>query len=76
MAPPRHEDDPPARVKALLSAVEDEAAEPGRVLDGRLLVACGQGAVRLLDVQREGKGVQDAETFLRGYPIPRGAQLG
>jgi methionyl-tRNA formyltransferase len=44
-------------------------------LDDALLIACGKGAVRLLDVQREGKGAQDAATFLRGFPIPRGTML-
>jgi methionyl-tRNA formyltransferase len=66
----------PVRVKALLSAFEDADGEPGTVLDDRLLVACGEGAVRLLRVQREGKGPQDAETFLRGAPIAAGTRLG
>jgi methionyl-tRNA formyltransferase len=47
----------------------------GEVLDDRLLIACGDGAVRLLSVQREGRAVQDAETFLRGYPLKPGAVL-
>jgi methionyl-tRNA formyltransferase len=63
------------RVKALLSAYEDAEGPPGTVLDDRLLVACGGGAVRLLKVQREGRGVQDAEVFLRGQPVSPGAKL-
>jgi methionyl-tRNA formyltransferase len=63
------------RVKALLSAFEDVDGAPGEVLDDRLLVACGEGAVRLLKVQREGRGVQDAEVFLRGQPTPAGTRL-
>ncbi|MET0272365.1 MAG: methionyl-tRNA formyltransferase, partial [Phenylobacterium sp.] len=66
----------PVRVKALLSAFEDADGAPGTVLDDRLLVAAGGGAVRLLRVQREGRGPQDAETFLRGAPIPAGTKLG
>jgi methionyl-tRNA formyltransferase len=66
----------PVRVKALLSAFEDAAGEPGVTLDDRLLVATGEGAVRLLKVQREGRGPQDAETFLRGTPVPAGTRLG
>jgi methionyl-tRNA formyltransferase len=66
----------PIRIKALLSAFEDEAGEPGVTLDDRLLVATGEGAVRLLRVQREGRGPQDAEAFLRGNPVPAGAKLG
>jgi methionyl-tRNA formyltransferase len=63
------------RVKALLSHLEEGVGGPGTVLDDKLLIACGQGAVRLLTVQREGKSVQDAETFLRGFPVPAGAVL-
>jgi methionyl-tRNA formyltransferase len=68
------------RVKALLSRVEDGPengqAAPGAVLDDGLLIACGSGAVRLLQAQREGRQAQDAETFLRGFPLPAGAVLG
>jgi methionyl-tRNA formyltransferase len=70
----------PVRVKALLSrlegGVEGKAAAPGKVLDDDLLIACGAGAVRLLTVQREGRSAQDAETFLRGFPLPVGAVVG
>lgn len=65
----------PVRVKALLSRVEDGEGVAGQVLDEALLVACGEGAVRLLRVQREGKGPQDAEVFLRGSPVAAGTEL-
>jgi methionyl-tRNA formyltransferase len=63
------------RVKALLSTFEEAAGAPGTVLDDHLLVACGDGAVRLLRVQREGKAAQDAEVFLRGQPAPAGSRF-
>jgi methionyl-tRNA formyltransferase len=63
------------RVKALLSTFEEGEGVPGVLLDDRLLVACGEGAVRLLRVQREGKAAQDAEAFLRGQPVPAGTRL-
>jgi methionyl-tRNA formyltransferase len=63
-------------VKALLSAFEDAEGAAGEVLDDRLLVGAGQGAVRLLRVQREGKGPQDAESFLRGVAVVAGTKLG
>ena len=66
----------PVRVKALLSAFEDATGAPGVTLDDRLLVASGDGAVRLLRLQREGKGPQDAEVFLRGAPVQAGLKLG
>jgi methionyl-tRNA formyltransferase len=67
----------PVRVKALLSRLEEGEGAPGAVLDDHLLVACGpsSGALRLLTVQREGRSAQDAETFLRGFPIAGGAVL-
>jgi len=65
----------PVRVKALLSTFEDIDGEPGVTRDERLLVGCKNGAVRLLRVQREGRGPQDAADFLRGFPIPAGTAL-
>ena len=65
----------PTRVKALLSGVEDAEGPPGLALDDDLLVACGEGAVRLLSLQREGRGRQEAEEFIRGFPVPAGTVL-
>ena len=65
----------PVRVKALLSRAEAGSGAPGEVLDDALLVATGEGAVRLLRLQREGRGPQDADDFLRGLPLPAGTQL-
>ena len=63
------------RVKALLSRAEPGEGFPGQVLDDALLVATGAGAVRLLRVQREGKGAQDAEVFLRGTSVVPGTSF-
>jgi methionyl-tRNA formyltransferase len=65
----------PVRVKALLSRAELGVGAPGEVLDDALLVATGEGAVRLLRLQREGRGPQDAADFLRGLPLPPGTKL-
>jgi len=46
------------------------------VLDGALRIACGDGAVDLLRVQRAGKAAQSAEEMLRGFPLPVGTVLG
>ena len=76
LAPPRPDDERgPVRVKALLSRLDEGSGAPGQALDDGLTIACGEGAVRLLQVQREGKGVQDAETFVRGFPIRKGTRL-
>ena len=59
------------RIKALRSALVDGSGEPGALLGDGLTIACGTGAVRLVQVQREGKGAMDAATFLRGAgPLP------
>ncbi len=63
------------RVKALLSRLGQGDGAPGEVLDDNLLIACGEGAVRLLTVQREGRGPLAADVFLRGQAVPTGARL-
>lgn len=66
----------PVRIKALMSAVSpDGPGAPGEVLDDGLRVACGEGAVRLVRVQREGRAAQAAEELLRGFAIPVGTVL-
>ena len=69
--------DGPVRVKALLSCLSSEGSgAPGELLGGDLLIACGQGAVRLLRVQREGKAQQSPADFLNGFALPLGTILG
>jgi len=63
------------RIKVLTCEVIDQRGVAGVALDDQLTVACGGQAVRLLNLQREGKGVMDAATFLRGFPVPKGARL-
>jgi methionyl-tRNA formyltransferase len=63
------------RVKLLNARLAEGAGAPGQVLDESLTVACGTGAVSILRLQRAGKGAQDARTFLRGCPVPKGTQL-
>lgn len=63
------------RIKVLRSTKDGGAGEPGRVLDDDLTVACGEGAIRLLELQREGRKPMPAEEFLRGTPIARGSTL-
>ncbi len=65
----------PLRVKALLSRAEDATGAPGEVLDDALLIACGEGAIRLLRAQREGRSAQDADEFVRGFPLAAGTVL-
>lgn len=63
------------RIKVLRSMLTEGYGVPGEVLDDRLTVACGDGAVRLLVVQRAGKRPMEAAELLRGFPIPPGTRL-
>jgi methionyl-tRNA formyltransferase len=63
------------RVKALRSTKGEGKDAPGTVLDGSLTIACSEGAVRLIEVQRAGKQPMSAEEFLRGTPVKAGAKV-
>ena len=63
------------RVKALRSTKGEGKGTPGTALDDRLTVACGDGAVRLTQVQREGKKPMSAEELLRGTAVKAGMRL-
>ncbi len=63
------------RVKLLGSCLAEGQGAPGEVLDDALRVACGTGAIALTRLQRAGKGAQDSETFLRGWPVAKGTNL-
>lgn len=66
---------PEARVKVLRSTLADGAGAPGEALDDQLTIACGTGAVRLLELQKAGKQPMAAEAFLRGNAVPAGSRL-
>jgi methionyl-tRNA formyltransferase len=63
------------RVKVLRSTLAQGSGAPGTVLDDKLTIACGDGAVRLLELQRAGKQAMKAEDFLRGNTVTRGVRL-
>ena len=66
------------RVKALRASRGvrgKKKSEPGMVLDDKLTIACGSGAVRLVQVLRAGARAMAAEEFLRGTPVEQGTVL-
>ena len=69
-------EDGPVRIKVLMSRVSSGSGAAGQILDDALRIACGDGAVDLLRVQRAGKAAQTAEEMLRGFPLPSGTVLG
>jgi methionyl-tRNA formyltransferase len=65
----------PARIKVLHTTKGTGSGAPGTVIDDKLTVACGDGAVRILELQRAGRQPMKAEEFLRGTPVPVGTRL-
>jgi methionyl-tRNA formyltransferase len=65
-----------ARIKALRSTKGEGKGKSGTALDDRLTIACGDGAIRLTQVQRAGKQPMASEEFLRGTPVKAGAKVG
>lgn len=63
------------RIKVLRSALAEGSGGPGQILDAALTVACGEGAVRLVELQRAGKKPMRAEELMRGFALPAGTQL-
>jgi methionyl-tRNA formyltransferase len=63
------------RVKVLRTTKGAGRGQPGQVLDKQLTIACGEGAVRLVELQRAGRQPMRAEEFLRGTPIERDCVL-
>jgi methionyl-tRNA formyltransferase len=66
----------PVRVKVLRSTLAKGDGTPGTVLDDNLTIACGDGAIRILDLQRAGKQPMKANEFLRGTKLPAGTRVG
>ena len=63
------------RVKILCCAMADGSGAPGEVLDDHLAVACKEGAIRILELQRAGKQPMKAEDFLHGTSVRVGTRI-
>ena len=63
------------RIKLLDASVGNESGKPGQVLDSCLTIACGEGCIRPLLVQRAGKAPMSPDELLRGFPVPEGTVL-
>ena len=63
------------RVKILRCEMIDRSGAPGDVLDDHLTIACQQGALRILELQRAGKAPMKAGDFLRGTPLNAGVRV-
>jgi methionyl-tRNA formyltransferase len=58
-----------ARVKILRCELTKGSGAPGSALDDQLTIACGEGAIRIVELQRAGKAPMKAAEFLRGTPL-------
>ena len=63
------------RIKVLRTELADGSGPPGALLRNALTIACGEGAVRVLEVQRSGRKPMAAGDFLRGFPLEPGTCL-
>ncbi len=63
------------RLKVLRAAPAEGRGAPGEILDGDMTVACGEGALRLLNVQRAGKGAVGGAEFMHGARLAPGSRL-
>ncbi len=63
------------RVKLLRAEEAEGTGNAGEVLDDRLAIACGDGAIRPIELQRAGKPKMDLDTFLRGNAVAEGSIL-
>lgn len=63
------------RIKVLRAEVSDDSGEIGTVLDDRLTIACGTGAIRPTRIQKAGKPAMDVGEFLRGTPVAIGMKI-
>lgn len=64
------------RIKILRATRTEGVGVPGQILDDALTIACGNGALRLLDLQRAGAKALPADLFLRGVSLPAGQRIG
>jgi methionyl-tRNA formyltransferase len=65
----------PTRIKILRCELAAGSGAPGAVLDDKLTIACGEGAIRIIELQRAGKAPMKADEFLRGTPLKAGARF-
>ncbi len=73
---PGRQGKPPLRLKILRAETARGQGSPGEVLDEDFTIACAQGAIRPVLVQKAGKAPMAREDFLRGFPVSPGLRIG
>jgi methionyl-tRNA formyltransferase len=64
-----------ARIKVLRTTRGEGSGTPGTLLDDKLTIACADGAVRILELQRAGRQAMKAQEFLRGADVAAGSRF-
>jgi len=64
-----------ARYKILKASVSKKSATPGTVIDDDIEVSCGTNSIKILEIQREGKKIQNIKDFILGTKIKKGVNL-
>ena len=63
------------RYKIVKSELSELTGEPGEVLDDLLTVGCGKNSIKILEIQKQGKKVQNTSSFILGNKIKKGVSL-
>ena len=64
-----------ARYKILKASISKNSATPGTVIDDDIEVSCGTNSIKILEIQREGKKIQNIKDFILGTKIKKGVNL-
>jgi len=71
----RPEEQVRVRILKAVLAHDVDAGAPGEVVDDDFAIACAEGAIRPVLLQREGRGPMPRDAFLRGFAVPRGLRI-
>ena len=63
------------RYKVLRAQISPENGKPNHILDENLIVGCGSGSIKILELQRQGRNIQSAKEFLLGKKISKGMKV-
>ncbi len=64
-----------ARYKILKASISKNSATPGKVINDNIEISCGTNSIKILEIQREGKKVQNIKDFILGTKIKKGINL-
>ena len=63
------------RYKVWKAKIENQSGDPGKIIDNKLMIACKDGAIKILEIQKQGKSKQKIDQFLMGNKIKQGDSI-